>query len=181
MLKNFSFLQILQIAINKLIKIKKFKIAFLNLISGKMVVRREKKRRRGERTYHGKSKRWRGKGSRGGRGKAGLDKHKWTYTVKYAKEHFGKRGFKSIAKKKGLKPKAISLRNLNMLIEKLEKDEKLEFENGRIKIDLIKLGYDKIIGGGKLEKPLTIITKMASEKAKLKIEEAGGKLILVSK
>jgi large subunit ribosomal protein L15 len=36
------------------------------------------RRFRGRRTYHGSHKKARGGGSRGGRGQAGLHKHKWS-------------------------------------------------------------------------------------------------------
>lgn len=142
----------------------------------KMVVRIKKRRkwRRGHRTYHGKHKRWRGGGSRGGRGLAGLHKHKWTYAVKYLPEHFGKKGFVSLKKKE----KAINLSEIEGLIGKLEKEGKIEKENEKIKICLEKLGYQKILGKGKLTKPLIIEAKKASLVAKKKIEEIGGKLII---
>ena len=49
---------------------------------------------RGGRTHGRGRKAGRGAGLRGGRGNAGLHKHKWISTVKYSPEHFGRRGFK---------------------------------------------------------------------------------------
>ena len=44
---------------------------------------------------HGKGKKGgRGAGLRGGRGNAGLLKHKWMHMVKYDPNHFGRHGFK---------------------------------------------------------------------------------------
>lgn len=140
-----------------------------------MVVRIRRKRKRGERTHHGSHKKRRGKGSRGGRGRAGLHKHKWTYTVKYEPGHFGKRGFVSVRKKR-IREKAINLEELEKLIEKLEVEEKIEMEEKRIKINLTKLGYDKLLGRGKITKPLMVEVKKTSERAKQKIEKVGGKV-----
>jgi large subunit ribosomal protein L15 len=143
-----------------------------------MVVRIKKKRRRGERTYHGSHKKRRGKGSKGGSGKAGLHKHKWTYTVKYEPKHFGKRGFKSV-KKKYYEEKAINIGELNELISRLEKDNKLNLENEKIKINLKDLGYDKILGRGEINKAIIVEVKKISKIARNKIEEKGGEIKLV--
>jgi large subunit ribosomal protein L15 len=133
-----------------------------------MVVRREKKHRkfRGRRTYHGSHKKARGGGSRGGRGKAGLHKHKWSYTVRYEPEHFGKRGFKP--------PTAREIKSINLEeVDKIAKEKNLE------KINVLELGYEKVLGGGKLSKPLTIEAKFFSRQALKKIEEAGGKAVKI--
>jgi len=133
-----------------------------------MVVRRKKKRRRGERTYHGSHKKWRGGGSRGGRGKAGMHKHKWSYTVKYEPDHFGKKGFKPPKRKKF---KTINLKELDRMIkEGIIKGEK---------VNLLELGYEKLLGNGKITIPITIETKYASRKAVEKIEKIGGKVIKI--
>jgi large subunit ribosomal protein L15 len=138
-----------------------------------MVVRKKKKVRkmRGTRSYgYGSHKKHRGGGSRGGRGKAGMHKHKWSYTVKYEPDHFGKRGFKrpkAVAKKL----KTIGLRGL----------EKLAAESGKKKIDLTTLGYDKLLGSGRISTGLEVTAKSFSKKAAEKIEAAGGKVIIVGK
>jgi len=133
-----------------------------------MVVRREKKHRkfRGRRTYHGSHKKARGGGSRGGRGKAGLHKHKWSYVVKYEPEHFGKKGFTPLRKKE---VKSISLKKL----DEIAREKNLE------KVNVLELGYEKVLGEGKLSKPLTIEAKFFSKQALKKIEEAGGKAVKI--
>jgi large subunit ribosomal protein L15 len=133
-----------------------------------MVVRREKKHRkfRGRRTYHGSHKKARGGGSRGGRGKAGLHKHKWSYVVKYEPEHFGKKGFTPLRKKE---VKSISLKKL----DEIAREKNLE------KVNVLELGYEKVLGEGKLSKPLTIEAKFFSKQALKKIEEAGGKTVKI--
>ena len=132
-----------------------------------MKKRRKSVKMRGQKTHgHGSKKKRRGKGSRGGKGFGGGLKHKKLWVMKHDPEHFGKRGFKSL-RKKGFSPetKAINLRDLVKLTSETE-------------IDVSKLGYDKVIGSGKLEKPLVIKARKFSEGAKEKIEKAGGKAIV---
>ncbi len=143
-----------------------------------MVVRREKKRRRGERTYHGSHKKWRGGGSRGGRGKAGFHKHKWSYTVKYEPEHFGKRGFKRPEEVKK-EVKTINLEELDKIVNELIDKKLVEEEEGKIKINLINLGFEKLLGSGKISRPLIVEAKYFSKKAVEKLEKVGGKAVKV--
>lgn len=134
-----------------------------------MVVRKRKKVRklRGSRTYGwGSHKKHRGGGSRGGRGMAGLKKHKKSWMLKYKPDHFGKRGFKVPIKAKK-KIKAINLKDIDILAKRLNKTE----------INLSELGYQKVLSIGKLTQPLTIKAKKFVKKAKEKIETAGGKAI----
>lgn len=145
-----------------------------------MVVRKGKKHRkfRGRRTYHGAHKKWRGGGSRGGRGKAGLHKHKWSYTVKYEKKHFGKFGFKR-PPQFTKEIKTINLGKLDALAEKLLEQKLAEKEEDKIKINLVKLGYEKVLGSGKLTKPLIVEAKSFSKQAVKKLEEIKGKAVKV--
>lgn len=135
-----------------------------------MVVRRRKKhlRFRGGRTYHGSHKKWRGGGSRGGRGAAGMHKHKWSYTVKYDKEHFGKTGF--------TRPVAVSRKIAAINLDDLEKISAKQNAN---EIDAAQLGYGKILGRGKISKPLVVKAKQFSKSAIKKLEEAGGKAVII--
>jgi len=132
-----------------------------------MVVGEKKHRRfRGRRTYHGCHKKARGGGSRGGRGQAGLHKHKWSYTIKYDPEHFGKTGFK--------RPQAVlkKIRSINLKhLDKIAREKNLD------KINVLELGYEKVLGGGKLSKPLEVEAKFFSKQAVKKLEEAGGKAV----
>jgi len=145
-----------------------------------MVVRKEKKFRgfRGFRSYgFGSHKKHRGGGSRGGRGQAGLHKHKWSYTVKYDKYHFGKYGFK--------RPpdvvesvKVVNVSDLEKRIERLLKEKIATEEGNKIKIDVSKMGYDKVLGSGKITRPLIIEAKYFAKSAIKKIEDAGGKAVV---
>jgi large subunit ribosomal protein L15 len=134
-----------------------------------MVVRRRKKvrRMRGSKTHGwGSKKKHRGKGSKGGKGQAGLKKHKKSWMIKYEPHHFGKFGFK-IPPKVKKEINAITLKDIDILAKNLNKTE----------IDISEFGYDKVLSTGKLTQPLTIKARKFVEKAKRRIEAAGGKAI----
>jgi len=129
------------------------------------VTRKKTKKFRGSRTHGRGKKAGRGAGLRGGRGNAGLIKHKYMYMVKYMPDHFGRRGFKrhsSIVRKE----KTI---NVGQLEEKFE---------GKKDIDLTKDGFDKLLGGGRINSSLKIKVKAASQKAIDKIAEKKGEVKL---
>ena len=94
-------------------------------------------------------------------------------------DHFGKRGFKR--PQKVIKEiKTINLKELDVLVKKMVEEGKLKKEKGGIKVDLTELGYDKLLGTGKITQPLIIRGKYFSENAIKKIEEAKGKVEVVS-
>ena len=134
-----------------------------------MVVRRSGKgvKRRGHRSYHGSHKKWRGGGSRGGRGQAGGHKHKWSYMVKYDRGHFGKIGFKM--------PQAIDKDVRTINVGNLEK-----LLQGKDTINLAQAGYDKVLGSGKIGKAVVVEARFFSKSAIKKLEDAGGKAVVIS-
>jgi len=145
-----------------------------------VVVRKTRKHRkfRGHRTYHGSHKKWRGGGNRGGRGKAGMHKHKWSYAVKYATDTFGKHGFtRSPAVTED--SRIINLNELNKILNELLEKKLAEKEADKIKISLPKIGYEKLLGTGKVDKPLIVEAKAFSKLAIKKLEEAGGRAVKV--
>lgn len=143
------------------------------------MIRRTRKIRkmRGSRTIGGGcSKKRRGAGHRGGRGNAGLHKSKWTWTVKYDPKHFGKYGFKR-PPRSILKFNPVNLDYLDEKSEELVNQGLALKKNGSIEIDVTDLGYNKVLGKGKLNKPLIIKSPKFSSSAIQKIEEAGGETI----
>ncbi|NHV11773.1 MAG: 50S ribosomal protein L15 [Candidatus Verstraetearchaeota archaeon] len=141
-----------------------------------MVVRREKKSRklRGSRYMGYGGTQHRGSGQRGGFGKAGLHKHKWSYILKYDRDYFGKHGFKTPKSIKEI-DKPINLREIEEMINKgkisgAEKD-------GRLVIDVTQFGYTKVLGAGRLTKPIIVKARSFTEKAVEKIKEAGGEAV----
>jgi large subunit ribosomal protein L15 len=116
---------------------------------------------------YGEKKRHRGKGTHGGRGRGGMHKHKWSFTVKYAPEHFGYRGFRP--------PMTSAPEN----VINLDDAEKLAQKLGKKELNLAELGYTKLLARGDLASPLHITIAKASVRAKQAVEEAGGKLVLI--
>ncbi|MGB9844998.1 uL15 family ribosomal protein [Methanothermobacter tenebrarum] len=141
------------------------------------MIRKRKKitKMRGSRTVGGgSSKKRRGAGHRGGRGQAGGHKHHWTWIVKYDPEHFGKRGFKR--PRKLLKdPKTINLGEIQEKLPELIKEGIAKKEKNIIILDVTSIGYEKVLGRGKITEPLHLKAHEFSTKAEKKIEEAGGK------
>jgi large subunit ribosomal protein L15 len=132
----------------------------------------------GVRTHGRGKKAGRGAGKRGGRGNAGLHKHKYISTVKYFPDHFGRHGFKrpqDVAKAKI----TINLFNLDETVDESIRDGKIKKVKNNYEIDLNSMGYDKLLGSGIITKPVIVTIKEATEKAISKIESAGGKVKLI--
>ncbi|RBQ23240.1 50S ribosomal protein L15 [Candidatus Methanobinarius endosymbioticus] len=132
---------------------------------------------RGSRSVGGGcSKKRRGAGHKGGKGKAGMGKHHWTWTVKNDSNHFGKYGFKR-PQKMIKKSNLVNLGYLDDNSEKLLAKGIATKEGDVIVIDVTDLGYDKVLGKGNILKPLKIKSPMFSASAEAKIQEAGGEAI----
>ncbi len=117
----------------------------------------------------------RGKGLRGGKGMAGLCKHRYIWMVKYAPDHWGNYGFTSHHPKKEIK--AINLREIEeRLPEFIEKGFARE-EDGEIFVDLTAAGYNKLLGNGRITRPMKIKVEYASAKAIEKLKSLGGGLV----
>lgn len=138
-----------------------------------MIRRRKKTRKmRGSRTHgYGRVGQHRGSGQRGGKGHAGRHKHFWIWVLKYARDYFGKHGFR----KKGVIKEWLIL-NVSEIEERLETLKSGE-EDGVPLVDLTRIGHVKVLGSGKVTKPLIVKAHAFSESATRKIEESGGKVI----
>ena len=115
---------------------------------------------------HGSGKKaGRGSGLRGGRGNAGLLKHRHMYMTKNMPDHFGRHGFK--------RPQSILKEEKIINIGHLE-----EMFPGKKEINLTNEGFDKLLGGGNLNTKIKITVNSASAKAVEKVKEKGGEVIL---
>jgi large subunit ribosomal protein L15 len=131
---------------------------------------------RGSRTHGRGKKAGRGAGLRGGRGNAGLHKHKWLSIVKYDPDHFGHHGFKrpqSVVRSKV----TMNLSEVEQALPALSKDGFAEEKEGKWTVDLTKMGVDKLLGSGRISKPITVKVAEASASAEKKLKAAGGKLV----
>lgn len=118
---------------------------------------------RGTRTIgYGRIGQHRDSGSKGNR-KVGRHKHLWSKVVTSEPDYFGKSGFTS--------PQSLH-RN-----EKIINLSKLDQIAQTPQINLIELGYTKLLGTGKITKPLTIQVSTYSKSAAQKVQDAGGKII----
>lgn len=138
---------------------------------------RKVRKKRGSRTHGwGQIGQHRAGGGRGGHGKAGLDKHKWTYVVKHDPTYWEKKGFVS-ARALGKKVSIINVGKLDDLADKLESEKKLEKKEKKLFLDLESLGYGKLLGTGEVSKPIVVKVASYSEAASRKLEEAGGEIL----
>ncbi|MDI6916323.1 MAG: uL15 family ribosomal protein [Thermoplasmatales archaeon] len=125
---------------------------------------------RGSRTHGRGQKAGRGAGFMGGRGNAGLHKHKYMSVLKYDPEHFGRKGFK--------RPQKVAKEEKTVNIWEIEKFN-VKNVDGVLTLDLNELGYDKLLGAGKIKKPMKITVHKASKNAVEKVKEAKGEIVLV--
>ena len=143
-----------------------------------MVVRIPKKMKafRGDSSHGGgHKKKRRGAGHRGGRGMAGLHKHKYIYAIKHGLIK-GTKGARSLY---GFSPKnvsEVSTMNVGRLDELAGAMEK-----GKKTIDLAEFKINKLLGGGRVTRSLVVKVDACSGKAKAKIEAAGGKVDVLEK
>lgn len=134
-----------------------------------MVVRKEKRNRKylGTRRWGvGNIKNARGAGDRGGVGKAGSRKHKWTYMTAKHPELIRRRGFN---KWNPIELKEITLRQINNMVRN-SKEQKATLE----------LNKYKVLSNGMLDKPVVIKASGFSKQAIEKIKKVGGEAIVIS-
>jgi large subunit ribosomal protein L15 len=113
-------------------------------------------------------------GSRGGVGAAGKHKHFWIRTVIEEPTHFGHNQFNSF--NRNIVKRWTNVRDLDSIFAKYGQVEK----DGRVNLDLSSLGYDKLLGGGKITGAFTVRVAKVSNKAREKIESVGGGVILAN-
>jgi large subunit ribosomal protein L15 len=144
--------------------------------------KRKKSLRLRAKTTHGygSMKKNRGAGNRGGVGNAGTGKRAATNKPKVWKnpKYFGKHGFTIHRQTVIINP--INLKDLEAMSDKLIIDKKIEEKDGVFLVDLSKLGYNKLLGTGKVTKKYIITTEQSSAGAVEKVKGAGGDVILPS-
>lgn len=148
-----------------------------------MVVRRRRKSRklRGRtRTMGwGRVGQHRKSGSRGGFGAVGFHKHKWVWARKYAPLWYGKHGFTPPKHSKKI-VRAVNLEELRAIVSRLRGENKLRVEEGRVVVNLLELGFNKVLGKGEIDFPIKLIAPHVSERAREKIARAGGEVVEAS-
>ena len=132
---------------------------------------RKVRRQRGSRTHGwGQVGQHRASGHKGGLGQSGMLKHLYSSLLKYDPDHFGHDS--THPPHPNIIKKWISVRSLDDLFAKSGKTE------GDKKIlDLNGLGYDKLLGGGKVKNAYTVKINQSTESAKEKVKQAGGEVL----
>ncbi len=140
-----------------------------------MVSRTEKFR--GSRTHGRGKKAGRGAGKRGGKGNAGLHKHKVQYMLKYMPDHFGRHGFKRPQKMVSAKI-TMNVGDLEQILDVMKAQGTAVEKDGKITLDLTALGIDKLLGNGQVSTPFEVLVSETTVLAKAKVEEAGGHIVV---
>ncbi|MEE9593974.1 MAG: uL15 family ribosomal protein [Candidatus Hydrothermarchaeales archaeon] len=144
---------------------------------------RKIRKKRGSRSC-GMGYKKRGAGGRGGKGMAGGLKSKWTWVIKNEPKRFGRRGFDvPLAVKRLVRALNVGdieeMANKAALAGKKESFPGLSWEKNKLIVDLAQLKYDKVLGRGKITRPVVVKAGGFSKSAEEKIKGAGGETILV--
>ena len=145
-----------------------------------MTVNRRKKnvRQRGHKTHGwGAKKKHRGKGHQGGAGMAGTGKRADSKkpSIWKDKDYFGKHGF--VSKTPKIKISPVNVSYIEQHINKFISANLVKKENGIYSVELEKLGYNKLLGEGKVSAKFKIKVPYASKSAVEKVKEAGGDIV----
>ena len=128
---------------------------------------RKKKKYLGTRSFgRGNVKNGRGAGQRGGRGKAGICKHKWSWAVKYSPGYFHKHGFSRPVKPEELP--TINLFEINQLAIK-----------GKLKKSGDNYYFEwkgKVLGTGNLTHKVDIKAFKWSKRVEEKLKQSGSSI-----
>jgi large subunit ribosomal protein L15 len=143
-----------------------------------MAIRTDKKtrKRRGSRTHGwGIVRTHRKSGMRGGVGHPAPKSHFKIQVIKGLRPPIGKRGFirPAIGSKRF---STINISHLEAMIPKLIKENIIDMKNNLYEINLIELGYTKLLAQGSATVPMHITVEKASAKAIEKVKSAGGKI-----
>jgi len=133
---------------------------------------RKTRRKRGSRTQGwGRVGQHRRTGSKSRRN-PGRHKALWSYIIKYEPDYYGSKGFTS---PRSLKQEVnvINVGALELVTEKFPVEEGKE----KSVLDLESLGYTKLLGTGKITKPLVVKVASWSKTAAEKIKKAGGQIL----
>jgi len=132
---------------------------------------RKIRKKRGSRTQgYGRVGQHRKSGSKGRR-KAGRHKHLWSYIHRYEPDYFKKKRLKSLRDKSEIR--TINLKELEEIAF-----QKISKRRRKILLDLEEMGYDKLLGSGKISLPVSVKISACSEIAQKKIEAAGGEILM---
>ena len=127
----------------------------------------QKKGYLGHRSHgRGNVKNRRGSGNRGGRGMAGIDKHKWSWAMVNDKDYFGKVGFK--------RPNKVFVPVTHLYdINQKAMLSQLEKKGGKFHFDF----EGKVLATGSVTLPIVVRATSWSKNVEKKLKEAGGEIV----
>jgi len=111
----------------------------------------------------------------GSKGRRNPGRHKalWSYVIKYEPDYFSKVGFTS-PKSLRHEAKTINVGTLDGIAVRLSTEK----QEDKPVVDLAALGYTKLLGTGKITKPLIIKVASCSKSATEKVKNAGGQVLM---
>jgi large subunit ribosomal protein L15 len=134
---------------------------------------RKIRKKRGSRTQGwGRVGQHRRTGSKGRRN-AGRHKALWSYVIKYEPDYYSKVGFTS-PKSLRHEAKIINVGTLDSIAARLSTEK----QEDKAVVDLATLGYTKLLGTGKITKPVIIKVASCSKSAAEKVKNAGGQVLM---
>ena len=134
---------------------------------------RKIRKKRGSRTQgYGRVGQHRKSGTKGGR-KAGRHKAGWSYVLRHEPDYFKKHRFKSPRGR--TENNIVNLKELEEIASKLVPKGKKK--KVKILVDLEQMGYDKLLGEGRITIPVSVKVPSISDAAMRKIEEVGGEVL----
>jgi large subunit ribosomal protein L15 len=130
---------------------------------------RKVRRMRGSRTHgYGQVGQHRHSGKQGGHGQAGLHKHKWSWTVKFEPDHFGRDPFRPPRRRRP--SRWMNVGDLDAIATGTAR------KTGEL--DLAAMGVEKLLGSGQVVGgPYRVRVASFTKRAQAKIEAAGGKIL----
>jgi len=128
------------------------------------------RKQRGSRTHgYGQIGQHRHSGQQGGHGNAGLHKHKWSWLILNDPDHFRRDPFKPPSWHKV--SKWANVGDLGSFADDGQS------KGGPVSIDLDAKGVEKLLGAGDVARAFNVKVSSYTERAKQKLEEAGGKIL----
>jgi large subunit ribosomal protein L15 len=132
------------------------------------------KKFRGNHTHGRGKKAGRGAGLKGGRGRAGVNKHRFLMLQVLGGKHahlaakpWGRVGFKFRSRNGNEQPETVNVGELAVRFP------------GQTEVDLAKAGIGKLLGSGSISHKVTVKVDQASEGAIAKVKAAGGSVVVL--
>ena len=137
--------------------------------------RKKDTRMRGSHTHGwGSKKKHRGSGNRGGKGMASTGKRSDAFKPSiWKEEYFGKHGF---SHRGAIVHHIVNVNYIDQNIEKLAEGNLAKKQGSSYEINIANLGFDKLLGNGKVKKKLMVTAKYASVRSIESVKAAGGEV-----